>query len=292
MNASTVRVLSEGVQTAMGTIVRADGYILTKASELDGDLECYFSNGHRLDADLVCVHQESDLALLHVKAAGLPEVAWSNETEPAIGSWLVSTGLEETPTAIGILSAPARTIPKPRAVLGIHLDNAPRGARIGSVITDSAAAKAGLKPGDVITSIDGADLDNREQLIEAISQRNAGDRVKLSVLRDDKMISLTATLGAYSHLGNQQQADLMDSLGGPLSQRRYGFPLVLQHDSVLRPRDCGGPVVNLAGEVVGINIARASRVASYALPTTYVRTVLNELLRNELTEVAQGDALE
>jgi serine protease Do len=291
-NASTVRVLSEGIQSAMGTVVSADGYILTKASELDGRLQCYFNNGHRFDAELVSVHKESDLALLRVDAAGLPPVTWSKGREPAIGSWIVSSGLEETPTAIGIVSAPARTIPKPRAVLGIHLDNAPQGARIGSVIADSAAAKAGLKPGDVITNIDGSDLENREQLIDAISRRSAGDRVKLSVLREGKILSITATLGAFSHLGNQQQADLMDSLGGPLSRRRYGFPLVLQHDSVLRPRDCGGPVVDLAGEVVGINIARASRVASYALPASYVRTVLNELLRNELTEVAQGDSLE
>ncbi|MFV1967003.1 MAG: S1C family serine protease [Pirellulaceae bacterium] len=289
---STVRVLSDGIQTALGTIVRSDGYILTKASELDGKIQCYFGNGHRLDAEIVSVHAESDLALLHVEARGLPSVRWSEGGEPPVGSWLASPNVEETPTAIGIMSAPSRTIPKPRAVLGIRLENAPQGPRVGSVISNSAAAKAGLKAGDVIKNIDGVDLANRDQLIEAIGRRGPGDRVKLSVLREGKIQSVTATLGDFSHVGNQQQADLMDSLGGPLSRRRYGFSSVLQHDSVLRPRDCGGPVVNLDGEVIGVNIARASRVASYALPAPYVKHVLNELLKNELTEVARGEALE
>jgi serine protease Do len=76
----------------------------------------------------------------------------------------------------------------------------------------------------------------------------------------------------------------MDSLGGPLSRRRAGFPSVLQHDSVLRPRDCGGPIVDLDGNVVGVNIARASRVASYALPVSVVRPVVAEMLQHAVAD--------
>lgn len=41
---------------------------------------------------------------------------------------------------------------------------------------------------------------------------------------------------------------------------------VLQHDGNLPPADYGGPLVNLSGTVVGINIFRGSRTASYAIP--------------------------
>ena len=73
-----------------------------------------------------------------------------------------------------------------------------------------------------------------------------------------------------------------EDIGGRLSKRRTGFPLALQHDTVLQPNQCGGPLVDLDGQVVGINIARASRVASYALPAAVVKPVLEKLKSGEL----------
>ena len=81
-------------------------------------------------------------------------------------------------------------------------------------------------------------------------------------------------MGDATRLGNLEQVELMESLGGPLSERRSGFPYVLEHDTVLRPKDCGGPLVDLDGNAVGINIARVSRVSSYALPASAIRPIL------------------
>ena len=53
--------------------------------------------------------------------------------------------------------------------------------------------------------------------------------------------------------------------GGPYSKRRFGFGLTLVHDSVLNPENCGGPLVGLQGELLGVNIARSMRVASLAI---------------------------
>ena len=64
---------------------------------------------------------------------------------------------------------------------------------------------------------------------------------------------------------------------GAVSHRRDDFPAAIQHDSVLRPNDCGGPVVDAAGNVIGINIARADRTASYALPSATVLALLDKL---------------
>jgi hypothetical protein len=51
---STVRVLRDGEQVALGTIVSADGYALTKASEVDkGALEVEFENGRIVTAKVV-----------------------------------------------------------------------------------------------------------------------------------------------------------------------------------------------------------------------------------------------
>ena len=73
------------------------------------------------------------------------------------------------------------------------------------------------------------------------------------------------------------RSEFQNNLGGRLSVRRFGFPLALQHDTVLRPVDCGGPVVDLDGRVVGFNIARAGRTESYLIPTGAVHAILGEL---------------
>jgi len=55
------------------------------------------------------------------------------------------------------------------------------------------------------------------------------------------------------------------------------FELALQHDTVLQNWQCGGPLVDLDGRAVGLNIARAGRVASYALPAELVRSIYDNL---------------
>jgi serine protease Do len=67
--------------------------------------------------------------------------------------------------------------------------------------------------------------------------------------------------------------------GGPFSEVRSGFGAILPHDTPLHPKDCGGPLVDTDGRVVGINIARALRVTTYALSADDVRRVVDELRR-------------
>ena len=50
---STVRVRCDGKDVALGTVVGADGWVLTKASELSGKPACLFKDGHKLDARVV-----------------------------------------------------------------------------------------------------------------------------------------------------------------------------------------------------------------------------------------------
>ncbi len=71
----------------------------------------------------------------------------------------------------------------------------------------------------------------------------------------------------------RSRADRMNTMGNDRSRRRDGFAAVFQHDALIDPHRCGGPVLNLDGHVIGINIARAGRVEVYALPAVAVRKV-------------------
>ena len=71
--------------------------------------------------------------------------------------------------------------------------NQPGGLIIYNVEHDSAAKKAGLTMGDVVVKLDGKQVEDIMDLHEMLDDKAIGKRVKLSVLRGEKLIELTAT---------------------------------------------------------------------------------------------------
>src|SRR2546422_7425229 len=67
------------------------------------------------------------------------------------------------------------------------------GLIIYNVEQDSAAKKAGLAMGDVVVKLDGKQVEDIMDLHEMLDDKAIGKRVKLSVLRGEKLIELTAT---------------------------------------------------------------------------------------------------
>ncbi|MCR9119525.1 MAG: hypothetical protein NXI22_21540 [bacterium] len=260
---STVRVLVNGKQRALGVIADPDGFVLTKASELSGDIECELADGTKRPAKLVGVVSSFDLGMLHIDATDLDAIDWgSKASEPQVGSWLATVGQTELPVSIGVVSVASRVIGSPSGVLGIMLDDDEAGVRINQVLPGSGAEKAGLHVNDIV---------------KYVKQFKPGDRLRISVLRGDDIETYSATLGNREALAANNRANIQNTLGGELSRRRTGFASALQHDTVLRPMDCGGPVVDLTGSMVALNIARAGRVNSYALPLAAIVPLLSDL---------------
>ena len=69
------------------------------------------------------------------------------------------------------------------------------GATDPSVVPGSPADKAGLKDGDIITSVDGQKITALAPLDDILTEYVPGTTVALDVLRDGKSITLTLTLG-------------------------------------------------------------------------------------------------
>ena len=287
---STVRIRCDGKDTALGTVVSNDGFILTKFSDLKGDVVCRLKDGRELIAKVVGVHDKHDLAMLKVEANDLKPVEWIESKVAPVGNWVASPGVSEAPVAIGVVSVASRNVsskgpnisapPANSGYLGVSIDTDGVGVKVAQVLPDTGAAKAGVKTNDKILTVNGKEVADAEAFMNTLMRMKAGDVVKLKLMRGDKEMEIEATLGKRP--ANANRGDFQNALGSELSIRRTGFPTILQHDSVIKPSDCGGPLVDLDGRVVGINIARAGRTESYAIPSEAVLPLLADLRSGKL----------
>ncbi|KMV34802.1 serine endoprotease DegQ [Franconibacter pulveris 1160] len=72
--------------------------------------------------------------------------------------------------------------------------NVQRGAFVSEVLANSGSAKAGIKPGDVIISLNGKPLSSFAELRSRIATTEPGTKVKLGLLRDGKPQEVEVTL--------------------------------------------------------------------------------------------------
>jgi serine protease Do len=69
------------------------------------------------------------------------------------------------------------------------------GARVMQVTKGSAAEKAGLRPGDLITKVDDMDITDPQSLTDAVRQHQPGEKIAITFSRDGKVLKDSATLG-------------------------------------------------------------------------------------------------
>jgi serine protease Do len=278
---STVQLICDGNQCALGTIVDADGWLITKASELDRQKEivCVLCDNRECKAQFISSIQDVDLALLKIPVAGLDPVQWDTSI-PNQGKWLATTdAMSSTPAAIGVVSAGPSKITNQMARLGVELSSqepaTTQGARVKHVLTGSGAYQAGLQKEDTICGLDGTDVRNKDQLLSLLRNGQGGQFLTITVRRNDETFEKRVRL---MDLSVEMLDETEMEVNGPISARATGFNRVFMHDSVIIPNQCGGPLVNLDGRAVGINIARAGRVSTYALPADTVQSVVKGLL--------------
>jgi serine protease Do len=289
-NLCVVRIKCNAQDIALGTIIGPDGWIVTKASEImaaateikpKGKITCRLRDGRELEARIVGLHAGLDLAMLKIDAVNLPVIPW-NPLQPTVGQWLATAGMDDDPLAVGIVSVPRRSIPPAGGVIGIQLVEQNGEARIEEVLPDHPAARAGLKPKDIITHLDGRSVPNTMELRNLMRRHRPGETIRLTVKRGQQTIVVDVEMVAPSSPALQRQRD-MNKMGMDVSARSDDFPAVVQHDSVLSPANCGGPVVDLSGKIVGINIAHAGRTETYCLPTDVLLTAMYELMSGRLS---------
>lgn len=285
---STVRVVSGGDEVALGTVVTGDGWIVTKASQIEGDKtpELRFYDGKTLRAEVVGLDGEFDIALLKVERTDLTPIKFTDSKEGLVGNWVASPDLEGRAVACGVIGVATRKlsdlelrvsrITTSGGFLGIQMKTIDgEGVQIEEVLEKTGAEKAGLQKGDLIVGLGDQQIRDQNVLADLLRTRKPGDVIRLKIVRSTKERTIEATLGKRP--ATDSRADYQNNLGSKLSEHRAGYPVILQHDAVIPPTDCGGPLVDIDGRVLGINIARAGRTESYTIPGEEILRLVEKL---------------
>ena len=278
----TVEILGPGGSAvALGLVVDADQRLVaTKASEVTAEkLRARVAGGAMETLTRVGEDRRHDIALLRLSGSNrVDAVTWST-VAPEMGVWVASaTGEAVRGVRLGVVSAARREIERNGGVLGVILGrDMPEGAGVlvSEVMKDGGAAAAGIKPGDVISAIEGTPVSTGAELRKLVSERDVGDVIDVMITRGEAGLVKKVKLG---HRGvifamfSRNQA-----MSGETSKVKSGFPDVFQHATLVSARAMGGPVFDLEGRVIGMNIARVNRSENYAIPAETVRKVVKAL---------------
>jgi serine protease Do len=284
LQTSSAVMLDGRKEIGYGVVISADGHILSKASEvIDAKaLAVTVDQTQYREVKLLAVDPSWDVALLKIEAGGLVPVVYAPTSEVPQGTWVVANGAT-TRTArrllAGIVSAKTREIPASGgAALGVVLNGKSKLLEVDAVNEKSGAKEAGLQKGDVIVAIEGKKLKKIEDIAEILKDRKAGSTVKMTYRRKGEETTVDVRLAARGEMFTDQM-NRNDQMSGEYSPRRSGFPRVMQHDILGSRSVVGGPLLDLDGRCIGMNIARANRAESFAIPVEDLKELAGRLMK-------------
>jgi serine protease Do len=150
------------------------------------------------------------------------------------------------------------------------------GVMVATVTPSGGAAKAGIQPGDIITSIDGRNIKDGDDLVEDISARKVGSTVKIGYLRSGKQNNATVSIG-------DRAKTYADVAGGTVDSDDNAAP----QESDAGQNILGitvGPVpppllkkLNLTGGVQVTNVRPGSFADEHNLGKTAIITAINKI---------------
>lgn len=270
---SIVRFWRRGRMICSGIILSRDGVIVTKSSELmSRNFEVELPSGELVSAKVLKRAKENDLLFVKVDRMFDAPIDISKASEAhkrvsslPLGSIVVAVGYGGEPVAMGVKSVKVRNLMEAGyAVLGVQLGNRQNDLTIAGVSPNSAAQKAGILKGDKITKIGGEEIKTLDELREKLRTLKPNSRVPVEFEREGRVAASLVKLDS-SNARNDKAAQNYPQ-GGRLSRKRVNFTDALQSDTPFSPQHVGGPLIDIHGQILGLNIARAGRIKSYTLP--------------------------
>lgn len=275
---SVVELLVDSKPVSIGTIVNADGWILTKASVLSGKVSCLLPDRSVVVAEKRAESQAHDLALLKIDVGDLTAAAFSDKEPPTMTQLLCAVGPRQM-LKPGIVSVATRAIPPEPRWKGGATKDTPDGVKL-SRSRDLHLSGTKLRRGDIIVSLNGHSTPNVAMLTQVLETNFAGyctgDLVSVALRRKGEAMNVLTTLPPTTGANYW----IMNSRDTP---RRSGFAAVFDTDIELPQREVGCPVIDVEGRIRGIAIASRGRDETRCgpmsvLPSHIVKRVTQQLM--------------
>ncbi len=264
---SVALVESEGGPRAFAVAVAPDAFV-TKGSEAGfvGPIDLVVGE-RRVRARRAAYDPDADLLLLRAPGLGLAPLAIGPDAPAArAGMQLLSVAPGGEVLAVGTCSLePFRAEDvDARPFLGVSTRaNQGGGVTIRSITPGTAAARSGLEVGDLVRTVNGVEVGPDRMLPSIIASRQVGDSIHMVVERDGRPRSVEVALGRRTPgMRERDRGNTRLATSAVLPYRVEIF----QHDGAIEPHECGAPLVDLQGRVVGVSVARFDRTSTWAMP--------------------------
>lgn len=267
-------------ESGYGVIISADGYILTKASEFEAlkEPQVLIDRKRYKEVEVIASDSSWDVVLIKVDANDLIPVVYADSSDAPTGTWVVGNGatsMFKRRILMGIVAANSREVPAEGGLaIGVLVKSEGDHLKVEKVDPKGGAHEAGIKEGDLILKVEGKPVKKVEDIVEALVDKEVGDKAEFTYRRDGKESKMMVELKIK---GSQMSRN--DMMSGNFSKRRSGFPRVLQHTILGARNTVGGPLLNLDGECIGMNIARANRAESFAIPVENLKEIAERLMK-------------
>ena len=148
------------------------------------------------------------------------------------------------------------------------------GVLVQQVQPGGPADKGGVKPGDIITTLDGRQVKDGDDLVNEIASRRPGSTIRLGFIRDGKPADATVTIGdrdkVFADIGNLQNVPVPDE-NGNAGESKLGIVVrdaspdtvaKLHHPGVIIQSVRTGSFADLSGLEPGLIIIRINKQAT------------------------------
>jgi S1-C subfamily serine protease len=281
--AGVVSILNGGTPVALGTVVDQDGLAVVMASALPPRPRCRLPDGSIAELTIAGVDKSFDLAVVRVSPKSIRPVQWADRDSLPAGMVVAAAGPDGQPLTVGVVSVATRKladaeIPTYELPLRVKVDSSwvfgkpsKSGSGFAVLMAYGLAKVVGVKPGDRLVSVAGHPIAAEGDVATAISEKRSGDVVSVVLDRDGKTMTLELPLLPEVSI-NATNA----------TWRSDDYPIALEYSPPVRTTECGGPLVDLSGRVVGITVGRANTHAGWAIPADSVRRVLEDAKAGKL----------
>lgn len=281
LRSRTMEVRSDGStnKSIRGTLVAPD-LLVTKLSELPDaeSFDCISLDGQARQGRLQNSERALDLAVIRLSSPIAVTIA-SSPSPPKLSEGLLVFAADENqlPTC-GVVSFVNHQEPPLSGRLGARFtSDSGRLVNVAEVLPNGTAALAGFAVGDELLSVEGQEVRSLDEIAAALKEYQPGDRIRMNLKRGTSE-AMPFHVRLQHDVGERfTKMEFLDGRSGELSERRSGFASVAQHDISVRPNDCGGPLCDSTGRVIGITIARRSREASLAIPIDQVLATVEQI---------------